>query len=356
MALQDYNTYTEQDPNGRLVINTITNLLRSDTTTWIYKDFGVGFFGDLPLGINFEGEESSSTASSSIHICAISNNIAGFQTHLDNTFDSYHCFFNKSAGGALFFQVQSSTAGFPTDSVGISTSTRYYFTLTRSGTTVLVDTFTDANRTVPLAGGDLSVTSSATAFRYLYAINNYDTGGNGAMSGIAANLELLQDTHVVIVDSQDLRMVNGGTIAVQMSPDSTGSGAEGRLIDKDDGGTDGYAVMVTGTNQIQLSVGGVDSITGNNVYTDSEYTLVVAEFTADGRRMWINNVEVSLTNSTDSTLPGDVAGSVFIGARASGGAAGGFDGQLDEIPMWNRKLTDIERESIYNGNLGMAII
>ncbi|MCK5021225.1 MAG: LamG domain-containing protein [Candidatus Peribacteraceae bacterium] len=338
-------------------------------TTWkTHTDKGI-YYTDKGAGAIVDGysydmffELSAFPSSSIFEPFMTSNGIGDLAELRAGADDTLSVSFQVLGAANSFHTIHDYGAGvfeFETNSFTLILNNAYKVNPTRSGQTIIATLYDiDGGHGTP--GAIVSTNTLVNAqtledHRYLYALSGLDD--DSSVDETSGTVGPLFDVtpHVEISDSQALRMVNGGTIACQMSPDSTGVGAEGRLIDKDDGSTNGYAIMTTGTNQIQLSVGGVDSITGNNVYTNSVFTLVVAEFTAAGRRMWVNNVEVALTNSSDSTLPGDVAGSVFIGTRSSG-LVGGFDGPLDELPIWDRKLTDTEREQIYNGGLALAIV
>lgn len=159
---------------------------------------------------------------------------------------------------------------------------------------------------------------------------------------------------ITVSDAQALRMINGGTIAAWIKPESAGENNVGRVIDKASAGVNGYALVTRSSQGMSIVVGGVGSVTGDNVITWGQWNHVVAYFDSSGRRMWINNSEVTLTNPTDTTLPADVAGSVFI-SRFAGSAARFFDGNIDELKTWERVLSLAERTKLYNSGRGRYI-
>ena len=195
MAKEDYTTYTETDPANRFQNITanafdVVGLLRNDNA-WIFDDKGVGNIGDISPGIIFEGQADTSVPASTIGVFGISNTIDDIQAHASGNLASYWVSFNVSGGGAdtIFAQTHGPGPTTDTDLMAYTTGNRRFFTVTRSGTTLIIKVYTDLARTN--LEDTLTLVGLNTTFRYLYAVNALNTGQNNAISGDIANLEIL---------------------------------------------------------------------------------------------------------------------------------------------------------------------
>ncbi len=206
MALEDYTTYTEDDPNSRLTVGanqiTVAGLRRSDTTTWVYDDFSAGYFGDVTDGINFDCQVDTADNSSSIVAFALTNNIAGLNTCAVNDYDSVFLYFNSSAGGTKNIVLQGFGTGGVSDLGTFTLGQKRYLTFTRSGGTATVNIYSDSGRLTLV--DTLVIVGSAVTLQYMFGVSNYDLGTAGAMSGSVANLEIVTTSGVSTLSSNIL--------------------------------------------------------------------------------------------------------------------------------------------------------
>lgn len=197
MAKEDYTTYTELDPNNRyqnIVANSfdVVGLTRNEFAA-IYKDFGVGFFGDLPDGvIHDELVTASSSVTANLYSMGFSNNIADVRAHDINNFNSIWVGIQITGGGQrLLFLISINGAVFTSDFVFIGAfGTQYYRTFTRSAGTIISKIYLDSARTnlfdtLTLTGAPVNT------FRYFYVANSFDNGKTTNITGVIANHEIL---------------------------------------------------------------------------------------------------------------------------------------------------------------------
>lgn len=354
-AVEDYTTYTPATNTSLTVIAndiTVTAMPRNEDSR-LSKDFGAGFFGDISVGIDFETVVDSVGANGTfIFGFGLSNTAdSDVKAHFDGNLASIWVDHGVDAGGQaqiVLFEIPTITTDIFSQTLGV----RYYCRFTRSGATPILRIYTDAARTALV--DTLTVTATAAALRYMYAFNTFKDALVATITGNVSNHEILSSGYISVADSQALRMVSGGTIAAWINATSAGGSSAGRVIDKGDGGVNGYALITKATQKMSLTVGNVASDTGNNVITFGTWACVVATFDSSGRKMYIDGSEVTLTNASDTTLPGDVSGSVFIG-RYSTGEARSFDGFMDESLLSARIWSNSEAKYFCNATRGRYI-
>ncbi len=120
MAQQDFDTYTEVDPNGDISIVdtliTVTTLAR-DVSAYVYKDFGVDYFeGDIQVHFKLH-IPSGYDASSGIMVAVFSNDLGDWKTLADGGKDALGVSIYNDAGILKLF-VGEMVAGSVTWSAG----------------------------------------------------------------------------------------------------------------------------------------------------------------------------------------------------------------------------------------------
>jgi len=151
---------------------------------------------------------------------------------------------------------------------------------------------------------------------------------------------------VVIEDSPELRLVNGGTIITWIKPFSSGEGGVGRIIDMStgDAGHNGYRFGFTGDNIVFIGNGGAGAnlqAQGEVVY--GEWQMVVVSFDAGGAKIFVNGVDKTSTVTLEGGPMKNVPGKVVIGNRADGNSGAlsnaTFDGGIDEVAIFDEALS-----------------
>jgi len=200
MALEDFTTYTENDANNRFAVsaNTIAvTALEAEADENVGKDFGVDFFGDLPLGVEWDAEVTSQDNNAAMFVLVMTNTpektYKQHRVQFDNE-PSFWCLFNQGGAGQREIIIQTFGTIQFNDFGAYSDSTRIYFKHTRSGTTFTVKMYSDSSRTT--LTDTLAITSISTAFKHLFAVHTaYDILATGpATTGDIKNYELLDGT------------------------------------------------------------------------------------------------------------------------------------------------------------------
>lgn len=171
----------------------------------------------------------------------------------------------------------------------------------------------------------------------------------GTSSNVTQNTGYLEfnGTSSYINIGDNARLNTGGTITCWYYARSSGESGAGRIIDKstDTSATNGYALLLN-NDKIDFVINGVNPIIISpslpSLNTWHHLAVVVA---ADKKEMWVDGVKVA--NNTNSSLPPDVAGNVYIGNRANN-TDRTFDGYIKNVRIYTRTLDAEEIKFLYN--------
>lgn len=124
-------------------------------------------------------------------------------------------------------------------------------------------------------------------------------------------------------------------------------GATMRLMHK----STGYADVLIGSgNTVGLAKSGSGNIATSTIsITDINWHHIVATKNGSDAHIYIDNVDVT-SAVTDRTLTNN-ANDLYIGSL-SGGSALWFDGDMDDVRLYNRVVTQAERSALYNSGNG----
>lgn len=187
MATEDFTTYTEVDPNGKLTV-TATKAegadVDSDEDVYLYFDKGVNAFN--PLDIDFELYIASTSLTSGEGGMAIAN-VIGNRLAFGNTDmaitiermpgDSYHIQFFRGLVPGIYV---------------CNPDTIYYCTLQRASRadTVYLKIYSDAGRTNLLKTIARAGFGTTTKWQYIYGFVNRNSGiGGRDFDGYVQNLD-----------------------------------------------------------------------------------------------------------------------------------------------------------------------
>lgn len=176
MALEDFTTYTEVDPLGRLTVTTnevAGILIARNFEVYLYKDFGEAHFN--ALDIDFEWEIISSSDKDGTAGIAVSNvldDVTGF-----GVTDIAAWITRFDPGGDYYIVLKRGSVA-ADDAYQISADTRYYCTLERAASSddVSLKIYSDEARMNLLDTLMVSGYGTTTKYRYIFGFNNYDTG------------------------------------------------------------------------------------------------------------------------------------------------------------------------------------
>ncbi|HUV85217.1 MAG TPA: hypothetical protein VMV86_05860 [Methanosarcinales archaeon] len=180
--------YTEVDEGDDITVTSSkvqwVNMNRN-VTSYVYKDFGAGHFGDLEHYFTAQFNTSSDAA----HFCwwALGNIVDSLHGYWGTAQPSLLCS-GYVEGVNYIFYIRSGSSG-NLDTAAISANTPYYCTVERAGTTMTLKIYTNAEKTALF--DTLSITCTATTLRYLYACMSNDSAlASGNANGFSQNFDL----------------------------------------------------------------------------------------------------------------------------------------------------------------------
>ena len=183
----DFTTGTEVDPKNKLSQTatraTFTNLGSADEWTYLYWDYGVGYFtGDFTQRVDIEVSTSTSYAwVSQWALVQVLEDITDFISVEYAEYLDELRLVGRYNGGDYHF-----------DGYTITKGTTYYLLIERVNNTITCKIYSDSARTILLH--ILSITlEAAPAYRYLTVTSNAFSGwGVGSSTGYVENLGLLE--------------------------------------------------------------------------------------------------------------------------------------------------------------------
>lgn len=196
MAIEDYTTYTEEDPNtditviaGKITVDTI----RRDADAWVVKDFGAGFFSG-PFEHNFDLKVTAFNAQAIAGFHMLGSIVGTEKNHVAASGDAVLVQASDWGAAAPGVRLLETTGGAESnsgDAVVVDVGTQYYCTLTSSATNAYVVTvYSDASRTT-VVGTDSLTGTSGLVFRYAYGMVNPEATGDATSSYEVSNLEFI---------------------------------------------------------------------------------------------------------------------------------------------------------------------
>lgn len=131
-----------------------------------------------------------------------------------------------------------------------------------------------------------------------------------------------------------------------------GDGAWRGLIScRREGSNTNWALIIKNDNKIEFSVGTIGVIVSNNAYTDSEWHFVVVTYNVSGTiYMYIDDVLQTATSTADITWNTDY--DYGIGRMYDTTDNYYFTGLIDNIMIFNKELTSLDRNFLYNNGDG----
>jgi len=185
-AQENYQTYTEIDPNGHYSVNATSvsaNGLTTGETAYVYKDFGTSSFaGDFThkLDINF----SSFPDNAKVLVWRLSNALGSAESV---AYPNLNLLIQTDPGQPYlnFNSVQSTST--QSSNFNISASTDYFLTIVKNSTGLNLYIYSDSARTNLLSTETLYPAYS-DSYRYLYAISSYNNAGGTGATGVVRNL------------------------------------------------------------------------------------------------------------------------------------------------------------------------
>jgi hypothetical protein len=188
-------TYTEVDPNSDITLTADKaefDTMQQVANSYVYKDFGVDYFGDFE--VDFEAEITYSDASvPQVVLCAFSNTIGSKQTMVNAT-DGLVMSINYVSNGSTITTAIKCLDENDWDIFveGGSTVPLRYYTFKRSGTVLTLDIYSDSARLILVDA--LSCDCEIGNKRYFYALAGQGVGTTSPMSGYTQNFKIPHGT------------------------------------------------------------------------------------------------------------------------------------------------------------------
>lgn len=180
MAFQDFSTYTEIDPNGRLAVTTnvitVTSLSRDENGCHVYKNFGVNFFRH---SFTHEGQLKTSTTGTTNGGYFSFLNFQNSVTNIDNTIDHVRAeVFMTSSTTPQISIVEAVSSTLYTSGYIAALDVDYWWTFDFDITigtygTIYLYIYTDASRTTLVSTLSVAL-HKAHILPYGYVINSFD--------------------------------------------------------------------------------------------------------------------------------------------------------------------------------------
>jgi len=179
---ENFTTYTEVDPGGYVTVTasrlTVTNMPRT-ATAYVYKDFGVDYFGDFEMQI--ESLITSQDANAALYILSLANQ-AGPSNAMSNNLG-----LSTGQNNILWGVWPTFDKWQPSQLVG----TTYYFHLQRTGAIAICQVYSDSSYSILLH--TLTATVS-TKFRYVIPCQSAGSTESDVISGWTQNLRIAGST------------------------------------------------------------------------------------------------------------------------------------------------------------------
>ena len=210
MAIEDFTTYTELDPNGHLAksASRVTFAsLNGDEIAYVYKDKGVAYFTGT-FTCDFTLVITQQSAAPLGAVIALTNEIGDYQALITGGDSNAFLVQLATAGAIGKLQLQEIQGGNPIDSPGAYTyvaGTTYYLRLRRVMSdgafgTLYLYIYSDAAMTNLLS--TQSVAQNATSqltYRYIYAVMSRDANlPTYTISGYVENLTIVPSSAPVV--------------------------------------------------------------------------------------------------------------------------------------------------------------
>ncbi len=209
MAAENFNTYTETDPNGRIT-RTSSRITWADLTisetAFVYLDKGVGFFSDSfvhRIHTNISAADASSSSMGTVWM--VTNTVDTF----DDQTDDLHLVFRRS-GATPQFILQEFIASSATSSATFTATlgVDYFIQITRDETAGANGDLTAAIFLNAQFSGTPEATLTVTLgskvdFRYIFGLSSRDAGGpTNKFSGFVENLDITNNAGTPQVSTQ----------------------------------------------------------------------------------------------------------------------------------------------------------
>lgn len=200
MAVEDYTTYTEVDPNNH--INYVgTNHIDFDSyeneDCYAYKDFGTDYFTDFVHYVDVKVVGGTSGAAFNAYGWCLANNLNDISGQILSIY--LRCSYNSTKTNKVLFGIRENYSGstyYDNTGWNLTLGQMYYFRIEKNGTSLICDIYSTAELRNAGSGSDgdidtLSLTLHADhSLRYCYSACNLHAIGAEFCETDHENLDL----------------------------------------------------------------------------------------------------------------------------------------------------------------------
>lgn len=166
-------------------LRTTFDTMQRQAISYVYKDFGVDYFGDFE--VEFEFEITASQTNGFVVLANLSNTIGTYQDQAD-ALDSIQVFVYNNAGSMTVYLRDHSSGNTDTYIPGGTTTSLLYCTLVRQGTACYLYIYSNSDRSTLV--DTLSIVVETEAKRYLGILGSRDEPASTAtISGYIQNVK-----------------------------------------------------------------------------------------------------------------------------------------------------------------------
>ncbi len=187
---EDFTTYTEVDPNGRITVTaarvTWASLSRNEDA-YVYYDKGAGYYsGDFTMYFTHRTTAETASGTRTVGCWAVTNTVDDLAAIVAANGDYLAIRCGKTLGGAYTLRMTECDGGaeYTGGDVTISLNTDYYLKVKRDeavGTygTIYMEIYTDAARALLLSTTSIALHTSKKDYRYLFPVITSNSGDAG---------------------------------------------------------------------------------------------------------------------------------------------------------------------------------
>ena len=153
-----------------------------------------------------------------------------------------------------------------------------------------------------------------------------------------------ENDYLSVNHSESLIIQDELTISTWIFPESYTNSSNPRIVQK--GSSDnGYLLCFSGSG-VQFKVEGLGSTNSSQRPPLNQWSHIVAIMNTDSLKIYANNQMITGINISGGVAPYDVLEEIYIGSK--NGIDDLFDGQIFELNIWNKALSNFEIRQLFN--------
>lgn len=162
------------------------------------------------------------------------------------------------------------------------------------------------------------------------------------------------DSYIDIASESNFDLTDEMAFSFWINPSSNMSGASKRIIDKSTvNQPDGYLINYNPLNDEFQGMFNLGTANGNSTMTTDTWQFCVVNRTNDSTHFYINAVKLKSGSNIGSVPTNDH--SLRIGASHPLDNTVYFEGEIDDVGVWNRALNECEIQDLYNSQLNTTV-